>query len=114
MSISKTELISSLSSVASTCYKTSDGECAEPLSQGYCMKEEWLVKGSSGFLECQKRDCQPEEVMIDGECHEIDDTFRCNGSGMFKYVKHPSLLTVKFSLTNIKRRRWEYYTYPDY
>ena len=43
------------------------------------------MEGSSGFLECEERECGPEEVMIEDVCFDIDDTSRCQGYGMLKY-----------------------------
>jgi len=70
-----------ISSGSSSCYKTKTGKCGEPLSQGDCSTQEWLVLGESGILECRYRECHPEEVMIEGKCRHVDDTTMCNGSG---------------------------------
>merc|ERR1712106_105787 len=64
---------------AAKCYKLmhGDGECLEPLSQGPCKEDEWLVLGSNATLECERRECDHEEVMIGGTCVHIEDRDVC-------------------------------------
>merc|ERR1719474_1566196 len=63
------------------CYKTKSGECGDPLTQGDCGEGEWLLLGEAGVLECKKKYCQLEQVLIDGKCFAIDDISICPGSG---------------------------------
>jgi len=66
---------------AASCYKSINGECLEPLSQGPCKEDEWLVLGNSETLECERRECDHEEVLIGGTCVHIEDTDVCFESG---------------------------------
>ena len=60
---------------------TADGECHEPLSQGACDEGHWLVTSDSDILDCVKKQCDEEEVIIDGECQNIFNESICSGSG---------------------------------
>jgi len=73
-------------SASPACYRTQSGECGEPLSKGDCGDGEWLVLGQSGVLECEERDCHPEQVLIDGLCLDIDHSSNCTGSGEAIFV----------------------------
>ena len=68
-------------SFPSPCYKTENGECHKPLTQGICKVGYWLVASDSNILECVERQCGDEEVMIEGECQDIFDESLCAGFG---------------------------------
>ena len=68
-------------SYPSTCYKTDNGDCHKPLTQGNCKDGYWLVASDSNILECVGRQCGGEEVMIEGECQDIFDESLCGGLG---------------------------------
>eukprot|EP00092_Neocalanus_flemingeri_P093031 GFUD01118193.1.p2 GENE.GFUD01118193.1~~GFUD01118193.1.p2 ORF type:complete len:170 (+),score=28.59 GFUD01118193.1:10-519(+) len=60
--------------------KDGDGKSWEPLSQGPCDEDQWLVASECG-LKCDQRRCGQEEVLIDGKCQDIFKESLCGGFG---------------------------------
>ena len=62
------------------CYKLSDGKCGVPLTQGECLTNQWLLE-REGVLKCVDRDCNEDNVLLEGECKNILDLSLCAGNG---------------------------------
>ena len=65
----------------SSCYHTTDGKCAEPLSQDSCPDDHWLVAHNSEVLRCVKMQCGQDKVLIHQNWENIFDESICPGPG---------------------------------
>ena len=74
----------------------------------YNGEREWLVLGQSGVLECEERDCHPEQVLIDGLCLDIDHSSNCTGSGNTTCMLLDKHDLLQYSSTLINIPTWAY------
>jgi len=76
-------VVSCFNSVLSkpSCYQTQAGECLQPLTQGHCQEDEWLVFTNERILECKKKACGNETALVNGECVVIEDKKKCHNLG---------------------------------